>query len=88
MAWSIRLDRRAQKDIAALSTIDWRRIETFLLKRLVSRDDPRELGEPLAGKFKGLWRYRVGEFRIVANIEDDIVFVTVIRIGHRREIYR
>ncbi len=60
----------------------------FLDDRLLQRDDPREIGAPLAGEFTGLWRYRVGDIRILARIEDDRFMVLVIAVRHRREVYR
>jgi mRNA interferase RelE/StbE len=58
-------------------------------KSLAPLDDPRTKGTPLVGeKYAGQWRYRVGDYRIIARIEYETVTITVIRVGHRREIYR
>ena len=65
-----------------------RRIRDYLERRVAVLDDPRELGEPLKGNFAGLWRYRVGDYRVIAQIQDDRLVVLVVRVGHRREIYR
>ena len=62
------------------------RILEFLQTRLPR--DPRRIGDALQGKLKGLWRYRVGDHRIICQIEDERITVVVIRVGHRREIYR
>jgi mRNA interferase RelE/StbE len=51
-------------------------------------EDPRRFGHALTGDRKGLWRYRVGDYRIIAGIEDDRFVVLVVTIGHRREVYR
>jgi mRNA interferase RelE/StbE len=52
------------------------------------RDDPRDLGTALTGDFKGCWRYRVGDYRIICSLEDQELIVLVLEIGHRREVYR
>jgi mRNA interferase RelE/StbE len=53
-----------------------------------SGEDPRRSGHALTGDRQGLWRYRVGDYRIVATIEDDRFVVLVVTVGHRREVYR
>lgn len=66
-----------------------RRIRAFLSERVALLDDPRQLGGPLQGAhFAGLWRYRVGDYRILVDIRDEIVTVLVLGIGHRGEVYR
>jgi mRNA interferase RelE/StbE len=60
----------------------------YLRERIADSDDPRRLGQALTGDRKGLWRYRVGDYRIVAAIEDDRFVVLVVAVGHRREVYR
>ncbi len=66
-----------------------RRILMFLHGRLARIDDPRSIGDALKGSRLGeFWKYRVGDWRIIARIEDDIVRILVVRIGHRKEVYR
>ena len=69
-----------------------KRILKFLYERLLaSRDpnfDPRALGKALVGEMQGLWRYRVGDYRLICRIEDRAVTILVLEVGHRREIYR
>lgn len=66
-----------------------RRIRAFLSERVALLDDPRQLGGALQGAhFAGLWRYRVGDYRILVDIRDEIVTVLVVGIGHRGEVYR
>jgi mRNA interferase RelE/StbE len=88
MPWRVRLEKRAQKDLEKLGAQDRVRIARFIRDRLANRDDPRELGEALAGSLGGYWKYRVGDFRIIAVINDALVTILVIRIGNRREVYR
>jgi mRNA interferase RelE/StbE len=65
------------------------RIVRFLNERVASRDNPRQLGEALVGKkYQGIWKYRVGDYRILAEIKDETVTVLVVEIGNRRNIYR
>ena len=88
MSWSLKLDRLAQKEISKLDTQVQERIFRFLKGRLAKQENPRTLGEALTGPLKGFWKYRVGDFRIVAKIEDETITIYVIAIGHRSEIYR
>lgn len=65
------------------------RSATFLRERVAKLDDPRSIGEALKGeRFGELWKYRVGDFRVIASIEDGRLCVLVVRVGHRREVYR
>ena len=89
MAWTVEIDDGALKDLARLDKPIARRILAFLRERLVVRDDPRSLGEALRGPELGeLWKYRVGDYRIIASIEDDKLLIVVVRVGNRREVYR
>lgn len=89
MAWSIELGIPARKDLDKLDPPVARRILTFLFERVSVLDDPRSIGEPLKGSKLGeFWKYRVGEHRIICAIEDGDVRILVVRIGHRREVYR
>ena len=78
----------ARRELRKLGSRDRQRILDFLDTRIATDEDPRRLAEAMAGPFKGRWRYRVGDFRIVANIEDKRVTVLVLRIANRREVYR
>ncbi len=89
MAWTIDLDIKAKRDIRDLDPQVARRIVHFLHKRLALLDNPRSIGEALKGSELGdLWKYRVGDYRIIASIEDQLVRILVVRIGNRREVYR
>lgn len=86
--WKIELDRAAERELDKLDSQVIRRIERFLYERVAMLENPRSIGEALHGpKFGEFWKYRAGDCRIVARIEDNILRVLVIRIGHRREIY-
>lgn len=86
--WRIEFDAAAAKELKKLTASDRLRILKFLRDRVAGSDDPRGLGTALTGEFAGLWRYRVGDFRLIASIDDAVVTVLILRIGHRREIYR
>jgi mRNA interferase RelE/StbE len=60
----------------------------YLRERIAGSSDPRRFGQALTGDRKGLWRYRVNDYRIVVFIEDDRFVVLVVTVGHRREVYR
>ena len=87
-SWRVELDETAAKELRKLGAPDRQRILRFLREKLGTKDDPRRLGTALTGPFSGLWRYRIGDWRVIAAIEDERITVVVLRIGHRREIYR
>jgi mRNA interferase RelE/StbE len=89
MAWRVRFDRTAEREPDALDPQIARRILLFLNERLATSENPRRLGEALKGaKLGELWKYRVGDFRIIASIEDRTVTILVVRIGNRKDVYR
>lgn len=89
MAWRIEVDEAAERDLAKLDPQISKRILKFLHDRLAVLDDPRSIGEALRGSRLGdFWKYRVGDYRIICDIQDKRVLVLVLRIGNRREIYR
>ena len=89
MAWRVELADSAAKQIRKLDPQIAQRILTFLRDRVAPLDDPRSIGEALRGKELGaFWKYRVGDWRIIANLDDGVMLITVIRLGNRREIYR
>ncbi len=83
----VEFDRDAARDLRKLGATAQKEILAYLRRRIATTDNPRRFGRPLAGELKGLWRYRVGDYRIVAKIEDDRFIVLVITVGHRREVY-
>lgn len=89
MAWRIEFDRRAKRELDGIDPQSARRIVSFLRDRLAPLDDPRSLGEALKGeKLGAFWKYRVGDFRIIADIDDATIRILVVRIGNRRDVYR
>ena len=86
--WRVEFDAMAAKELKKLGGAEQRRIVKYLRERIAGRSDPRRLGTALTGDFAGLWRYRVGDYRLIASIEDGRFTVLILRAGHRREIYR
>lgn len=89
MAWSIELSAECERELSKLDAQHRRRILKFLHERLAKLDDARSIGAALQGSRLGeFWRYRVGDFRLICKIQDDRLVVLVLRVGHRKEIYR
>ena len=89
MAWNLELSPLAQKNLSQLDKQVARRILKFLHERIAPLDDPRSIGEALKGSKLGeFWKYRVGDYRIIAKIEDGVLTIFIVRIGNRREVYR
>lgn len=88
MAWRVELDPGVLRDLAKLDPQIARRIVGFLHQRIAQSDNPRNIGEALKGELGELWKYRVGDYRVLASIEDDVLRVLVVRVGHRRDVYR
>ncbi|MFY8042959.1 MAG: type II toxin-antitoxin system RelE family toxin [Rhodoferax sp.] len=89
MAWQIELTATAAKQLGKLDKSIAKRIVTFLRSRLAQMDDPRLSGKALTGTQLGaFWRYRVGDYRLICDIQDDRLCVLVIEIGNPREVYR
>lgn len=89
MAYRIEVSESAERELGKLDAQHRRRILKFLSERVAKLDNPRSVGEALQGSEYGeFWRYRVGDYRLICRIEDERVVVLVLRVGHRREIYR
>lgn len=87
MIWKVEFDDRARKELRKLDKQTQDRILKWLRANLATEEDPRRTGKSLKGHMKGLWRYRVGDYRIVSQIQDEQILILVIRIGHRRDVY-
>lgn len=88
MAWTIEISLLAEKQLGKLDRQVAKRIYSFLQERVEGSENPRRLATKLEGNRDGLWRYRVGDYRIVCQFQDDRLVVLVVRIGHRSDIYR
>ena len=87
MVWEIELAESAVKQLSGLDKAIQRRITKYLSERLAVADDPRVLGRALRGELSEYWRYRVGDYRLVCEIQDDVLTVLVVRVAHRSKVY-
>jgi mRNA interferase RelE/StbE len=89
MAWRIELARAAVRDLDKLDPQQARRILRFLYERVAHLEDPRSIGEALTGSRLGeFWKYRIGNYRLICDIQDQQIGVLVLRVGHRGGLYR
>lgn len=88
MAWTIEFAETVRKSIEKLDPQTRSRIKIYLEQRISQLDDPRSQGKALTGPLGGLWRYRVGDYRIICEILDRKLVILVVMIDHRRDVYR
>ena len=87
--WTIEFAESAARQLRKLDPAIARRITAYLRERVASAADPRSLGAALKGDELGqFWKYRVGDYRLIAEIHDQEIRILVLRLGHRREVYR
>jgi mRNA interferase RelE/StbE len=87
LAWRIEFETSAKKELTKLDWQAQKRIIRFLKERIAGKDDPRLFGTALSRDLAGLWKYRIGDFRLIADIRDDALLVLIVRVGHRSKIY-
>ena len=88
MAWTIDYTDTALKQLRGLDKPTARRILDYLDARVIGRGDPRSTGKALTGPLGGLWRYRLGDYRVICDLQDGRMRVLVLQLGNRREVYR
>ncbi len=88
MAWTVEVSDVAERKLRKLDRQMQERILDWLDDRLEGCKNPRHFGEPLKGDLAGLWRYRIGHYRVLCEIQENRLVVLALNIGHRREIYR
>ncbi len=89
MTWKIEFLPEAEKDLKTIDRSVVRRILRFLYDRIRPLKNPRKIGEALKGPdHRKYWKYRVGDYRIICQIRDREIIILVVRVGHRKEIYR
>jgi mRNA interferase RelE/StbE len=87
--WSIEFEKDAEKDLKRLDQVVQRRIVKFLRERVAVLENPRSIGQALSGSTLGdYWKYRVGDYHIIVDIQDRRLCVQVVRLGSRREVYQ
>lgn len=87
MNWIIEFDENIKKELKKISKPDQREIIHYLEHKISCTSNPREYGKPLKSKLKGLWRYRVKNYRIICQIKDQKMTILVVKIGHRKDVY-
>ena len=87
MKYRVEYTAKAEKTLARMDKQTSARIYAWIGKNLVDCEEPRMFGKALTGNLAGLWRYRVGDYRIIARIKDREVIISVIDIGHRSNVY-
>jgi mRNA interferase RelE/StbE len=88
LAWRIEFVPAAAKEIKKLGKVEAARILATIENRIAALDDPRSVGSALTGELGGLWRWRIGDYRVIARIEDERITILIVRVAHRREVYR
>ena len=88
MAWTIEYGDTAKKQLRKLDKVTARRIVDFMDERVAQSGDTRATGKALKGPLGDLWRYRVGDYRVICDIQDKLLTVLVLQVGNRREVYR
>ena len=88
MVWTVEISDFAERQLKKIDPPVRQRILDYLDDRIDGCKNPRHFGEPLKGGRPGLWRYRVGDYRVICQIRDDVLVVLALAVGHRREVYR
>lgn len=87
MTFHVEFTESARKDLEKLDRYTQKIILLWLEKNIEGCENPRVHGKPLSANRAGQWRYRIGDYRVIAKIEDNKLVVLVIAIGHRRDVY-
>lgn len=87
MVWRIEFDEAAAKDLKKLPQSEQKKI-LKAIRHIAALPTPRTAGKALKGSFGTLWRYRMGNYRIICKIEDSILVILVVAVGHRKNIYK
>lgn len=88
MTWTIDYAESAKVQLRKLDKQEARRIVDYMDGRVAGLDNPRSTGKALTGPLGSLWRYRVGDYRVICDLQDGVLRVLVVQIGNRREVYR
>lgn len=88
MAWTIKYTASSKTQLRKLDRQIAKRIVNFMDTRVATLDDPRSIGKALAGSLGSFWRYRVGDYRVICDIQDTTLCVLVVRVANRKNVYR
>ena len=87
MSYKLQFEKSALKKLIKMDSSQRIMLMAWMSQNLENCENPRKIGKALTGKMNQFWRYRVGDYRIVVNIHDDVLIIVVISLGHRSEIY-
>ena len=87
MAWKIEFSDTARKQLLKMDRPVAAEILRYLRGRLATDEDPRRFGEPLRKDLMGFWKYRIGAYRIICDIQEGKAIVLVLRVAHRKKVY-
>ncbi len=87
MSWGYRFGESAKRELKKLDKQAQKEIISDLDQRIATHEDPRRFGKPLRASLAGLWRYRVRDYRLVCQIQDNVLLVLVVAVGHRKIVY-
>jgi mRNA interferase RelE/StbE len=88
LAWTLRISETAKRQLKKLDRSTAQTLLRYLNRLLLETENPRQRGKPLTADRAGMWRYRVGDYRVVCDIQDSELVVLVLQVGHRSEVYR
>ena len=88
MAWTIDYTDTAKRQLRKLDRQTARKIVNYMDERVTPQENPRSSGKALTGPLGDLWRYRIGDFRVICQIQDNALRILVVRLGNPREVYR
>ena len=88
MAYKVLTTKKFDKQFNKLNRVIQEQILDWLENNLENKDNPRHIGKALQGNLKGYWRYRVGDYRMICDIQDDKLIVLALQVGHRKHIYK
>ena len=88
MAYTVEFSKKAEKNLQKIDNYQAKLIYNWVANNLDGCKDPRAMGKPLTADLQGYWRYEVGNYRLICDIQDNVCKVILVKVGHRREIYK
>lgn len=88
MHWTVKVSRSSAKALERINAPDRKKLIEFIEETLPNLENPRTKGKELKGKLKGYWRYRVGNYRLICEIQDGYLIIVVVDLGHRQQVYK
>ena len=87
MTWTIKYEQQVAKNLKKIDPENRKRIKKFIEERLINSINRKERGESLKGNLNEYWRWRLGDYRIIGEINENEILIVILKIGHRRNIY-